>query len=274
MIRRPPRPSLRPFVDRVWALDGEGEVSRGAIEHVLPTGGMHLVFRVNVPLVVFDGMTRANRTVGHAVIGGARSTYYARDISTPVRSVGAMLRPGAAELLFGVSAAELAERHTRLDDVWGAVADSALDRIHDAEGSEARLSVLESILASRLPAVHGMHPVVALALERLGTSTGVNRVVRESGYSHRHFISLFRHSVGLAPKTYSRVQRFRHALRLASDGGSASLAAIAIAAGYSDQAHFNREFLDFTGVTPATYRRIRPVQPSHLAVPSNAPASM
>lgn len=269
MISRPPRPSLRPFVDRVWALDGEGDPAPGAIEHVLPTGGMHLVFRLTAPLVVLDRATGARNTMGHAVVGGARSTYYARDIGTPVQSVGAMLRPGAAELLFGVSAAELAERHTRLDDVWGNAADSCQDRLHEADGCEARLSMLESILAGRLPVVHGIHPAVVIALERFGTSTGVHTVVRESGYSHRHFIALFRHSVGLTPKTYSRVQRFRDALRMAAEGGPASLAAIASAAGYSDQAHFSREFLDFTGVTPATYRRIRPVQPSHLAVPSN-----
>jgi AraC-like DNA-binding protein len=40
-----------------------------------------------------------------------------------------------------------------------------------------------------------------------------------------------------------------------------TLTRIAYGCGYYDQAHFNREFKEYTGLTPGTYRQ----QQSHLA---------
>ena len=54
---RVPRPALRPLVQSVWAMDETGDVRPSTIgrEHVVPTGGMHLVFRLSDnPLRLFD----------------------------------------------------------------------------------------------------------------------------------------------------------------------------------------------------------------------------
>src|SRR5229473_2952094 len=74
---------------------------------------------------------------------------------------------------------------------------------------------LESLLVARLP-IRGLHPVVACALERFAASTEVREVVRQSGYSHRRFIALFRRAV---ERTFA--------------ARDASLADIALDVGYS-----------------------------------------
>jgi transcriptional regulator GlxA family with amidase domain len=64
----------------------------------------------------------------------------------------------------------------------------------------------------------------------------------------------FAAAVGYGPKTFQRVLRLQRALRLA--GGNArpraslSLAMIAVAAGYADQAHMSRELRALTGRSP------------------------
>ncbi|HIP77018.1 MAG TPA: AraC family transcriptional regulator, partial [Kiloniellaceae bacterium] len=65
-------------------------------------------------------------TVSTAVIGGPRGAPYLKDVSQPVPTVGAALRPGAAGLLIGVSAGAFAGRHLPLEDVWGAAPVAAL----------------------------------------------------------------------------------------------------------------------------------------------------
>jgi AraC-like DNA-binding protein len=229
---------------------------------------MHLVFRrSDDPLRLFDDTSdREGHLVSTAVVGGARARFYIRDVSQPLCSVGAQLRPGAAEVLFGVHADELAERHTALEDLWGGSVAPMRDRLAEAGSLEQRLDALQELLAQRLPTVRGLHPAVAEALQQLATATSVHEVVRQSGYSHRTFIALFSQAVGLTPKVYSRVRRFQRALRQARRPDPQSWVEIAVAVGYSDQSHFNREFRDYVGVGPTQYRDASPRFAHHVPV--------
>jgi AraC-like DNA-binding protein len=269
MAMRPPRPVLRPFVEALWSLD-EGAVCGYAPrrEHVLPTGRMHLVVRLaDDPLRLFRADDdHSGRISSTAVVGGARASYYIREVSRPLCSVGATLLPGAAFALFGARADELATRHTPLEDLWGAGEVSLLrERLASVRSHAGRLDVFEAMLAARLPRVHGLHPAVAQALDDLRVSRPVHEAVQRSGYSHRALIDMFSGAVGLTPKRYARVRRFHRALQRAS-GPDASWVDIATGLGYSDQAHFVREFREFAGVTPSLYRRAAPRFAHHMPV--------
>jgi AraC-like DNA-binding protein len=237
-------------------------------ERVLPTGSMHLAIRLsNHPLRLFDDVDDSTRReVGYAIVGGARTTYYVRDISEPACSVGAQLLPGAAEILFGVPADELACRHTPLEDLWGHSVVETRERLIEGNSLKERLDILESILVARLPRLHGLHPAVAQALAQLTTSTDVREVVKQSGYSHRRFIELFSRAVGLTPKLYCRVVRFQRVLELTAAKPSSSKIDVALAAGYSDQPHFNRQFREFAGLTPSEYDKLSPTSPNHVPI--------
>jgi AraC-like DNA-binding protein len=237
-------------------------------EHVVPTGAMHLVIRLSDdPLRLFDtAADLAGHSVSTAVVGGARARFYIRDVSKPLCSVGAQLRPGAAAVLFGAHAGELAGRHTALEDLWGARVRAMRDRLGEARSLERRLDAFEAMLAERLPAVRGLHPAVAEALHRLAGTAHIHEVVRDSGYSHRRFIDLFVQAVGLTPKVYTRVRRFQRALQPSRLPGAESWASVAAAAGYSDQSHFNREFRECVGITPTEYRDREPRVVHHVPV--------
>ena len=269
-IQRAPGPALRPFVRTLWVSEGDRGSATGAVqrEHVLPTGGVHIVFRLAGPgLRIFDGPDdRVGRCMGTRIVGGARSAYYVRDVSEPAWSVGAELLPGAASLLLGAPADEFAERHTPLEDLWGRDALEAQERLAEAGTAERRLALAESIFAARLPRMRGIHPAIADALARFEAGTDVRALVDRSGFSHRRFLTLFRAAVGLAPKRYARIVRFRAALTRVAMGGAPRWADLALAAGYSDQSHFNREFRDFAGVTPGHYRDLAPVEAHHVPV--------
>jgi AraC-like DNA-binding protein len=274
-LSRSPRPALRPFIQTLWAHESHGGAG-GARERVLPTGTMHLVFRItDTPLLLLEGPRQTVRSVGCAVIGGARSTFYERDVSQATRSVGAQLLPGAGALLLGVPAGALAEGHTNLEDLWGRGAAEARARIAAADSLECQLDTFEEILCARLPKVRALHPAVAEALERLRLVPDVGAAVERSGYSHRHFIRLFRDAVGLSPKIFTRVARFQRALALArqdlsparpgeTNRTAASWAEIALAAGYSDQPHLYRDFHDFAGISPGRHEKLAGASPNHV----------
>lgn len=261
MRQRPPRRELAPFVSLLWSVDGAGTAG-GDRELVLPTGAAHVVIRLDHPLRLYAAAdAEEGRTVGMAVVGGARSSAYVRDVSRPSRSVGAQLRPGAAGLLLGVPADALAERHTPLDAVWGAFAGELRGRLCAEREPARRLDLFEAALAARLPKVQGIHPDVAYALARFADVDAIGEVVDELGCSHRRFIALFHGAVGLTPKVYCRVRRLQRAL---PGVGARPLAEVAIDAGYSDQAHLSREFRALAGVTPREYRARAATSGNHV----------
>lgn len=245
---------LRLFVKQVWASEAPARPDGAARERVLPSGAMHLVLRLNdEPLRIYrDERDERGAGFGTAVVGGARPCFYLRDVSRPSASVGAMLLPGAALALFGVSARELAGTHTPLAALWGTDVERMRTRLLAERDPEARLAVFEAELTARLPRVRGLHPAIAHTLARFDAGVrDVGEVVTETGYSHRRIVTLFHETVGLSPKRYCRIRRLERALAHLRPGAGGSLSEVALAAGYSDHAHFCRELRELAGTTPS-----------------------
>ena len=80
----------------------------------------------------------------------------------------------------------------------------------------------------------------ALTVEALADRVGVTR---------QHLAVQFRQHVGLSPKVFARICRFRRALDLLR-GGPRDLAALAADCGYFDQSHLIRDFRDFADAPP------------------------
>ncbi|MYE81735.1 MAG: helix-turn-helix transcriptional regulator [Gammaproteobacteria bacterium] len=266
MLSRRPHPSLAPFVSWVWTSPPADGSDQGSWEWLLPAPEMHLAFRLDGPPFRFSERPedRLGETFGHAIAAGPRTRGYLKSLSRAGASVGALLKPGAGELLFGVPNAALANRHLPLEFVWGrAATEHALERLCGAVSAEERLTTLEAVLQARLPLAPVLHPVVAYGLRELPLRRRVADVVERTGYSHRRFIALFDRQVGLSPKQYARIRRFRQASDLLDRDMASS--ELAVLAGYSDQAHFQREFRAIAGITPGVYRKSVLKRPGHLA---------
>lgn len=267
IIQRDPSGALRPFVKLLWASDEQENTVPAHRERMIPTGSMHLVYRLSDnPIRIFDSMIDdQGQDLGFGVVAGLRSRYYIKDICRPVRTVGALLQPGLAGSLFGVNAQELAERHISIHELWGQDSVDLLERLHHAGTLQQQLNVFESHLESKIPPHNSIHPAVAYALKVIPASGNIGKIVKETGYSHKHFIELFRTAVGQSPGLYFRILRFQQALKGLIES-SASLIDIALQADYSDQAHFNREFRDIAGITPGEYRNSRS-ENHHVPIP-------
>jgi AraC-like DNA-binding protein len=248
-----PAARLRPYVAYLWAGDRQAGIGP---EHVLPTGTMHIAVRVHGgPVRLYDTRTATHaRDAGVALVAGARAGPYWKDASVATRTVGAQLRPGAARALFGASAAEFSGRHVDLDDAWGQDGRRLREAVADASGPRAQIATLEAVILARLDPGPAVHPWVAEALTQIHAFPTAGRLPRVSGISQRHFIAQFREATGLSPKRYARVRRFQRLLRTLATGHARPLADLALAAGYSDQSHCNRDFVEFAGITPRAWR--------------------
>jgi len=101
----------------------------------------------------------------------------------------------------------------------------------------------------------------AAALDRVLNASGqrptakVTDVAASAGVVPRTLQRHFRDRTGLSPKRYAAVQRFNGAVRQIASGAD-SLAQIASAAGYSDQAHLTADVSQHAGLPPGRFRTL------------------
>lgn len=170
------------------------------------------------------------------------------------------LSPIAAFSIFGVPMCELANVSVRLADLGGKRADYLTDRLAAAPSWRCRFAILDEVLSGWLSA--GPRPSAALvyAWRRCTQTAGgvpIGVIAAEIGCTRRHLQQLAQQQIGLPLKSASRVLRFQRALRLL--GGGARPVDIAAICGYTDQAHFSRDFRSLSGQTPtAVLATIRP----------------
>lgn len=166
-------------------------------------------------------------------------------------------RAHAAEAVLGRDIAELGERLAQAPELArrALIAEAWLDR-----RIQSRAPDPIAWAAARMEARHGGVRVADLA------------AAVELG--ERQFERRFTAAVGVSPKRYARILRFRAALRLRSEETEAGWAAIAQAAGYVDQAHMIHEFRALSGETPEQLMRtLAPARERHFAEVGNLQSS-
>lgn len=264
----PPPPGLAALVACLWLSEAPAGPPAAAVSHrVLPDNCTDILWQDD----------------GAAFFVGMMSTWFDVPADRKVRTVAVRFRPGAASLFMGpLALAELTDGRADLDLLWGR---SAAERLGDAlwsvarndaerlalltEALYARLSLAPpgtraaTALASRTAQSHALAAapagqVLALravaALEGSGGALRVEALAAALGVSRQYLAAQFRDHVGLQPKLFARICRFRAArgAALAKPAGQHGhdWAALAFDSGYFDQSHLIRDFHDFTGTSP------------------------
>ncbi len=226
--------ALEPYVTCLWVHSiGEGEATYA--QPVLPDGCIDVV-AVEHELVLAGPATRS--TTLHLAPGTV--------------TVGVRFRTGAAPALLGTSAAELRDRDTRPDELWGRVGDELAARVAEPSNAAARLGVIVAALTKRVDTARVPDAVVAHVASLLECpDQHVAPLARAVGLSDRQLRRRVEEAVGYPPRTLARIQRFQRFLRATrASMPRRSLATLAAEAGYADQAHLTRESRTLTGLTP------------------------
>jgi AraC-like DNA-binding protein len=257
MIRYRPSAPLNRYVETFWwsHRDRAGEYS----EHMLPSGSVHMIFALHQePIICVPGSSpRDSLSWSGAIVHGPQWSYFKTAPKPAGTTVGIAFRAGMAGGILGFPISELTDCHVSVAAVWGARGHELRERLLGARSPNSVFSILETELIARLKRPLLIHPAVsnALAFRSAGwPAIRVADVQRDTGYSPRHFVALFREAVGLTPKHYYRIKRFIAVLQDLASSDPEDLADLATSAGYSDQAHLTREFREFAGVTPTQYR--------------------
>jgi AraC-like DNA-binding protein len=158
-------------------------------------------------------------------------------------------------------------RLVNLADLVGRAADELGQRCVDLPNAESRVRCAERWISARIARSRAIDPRVAWSAARIERSNGVVAIARlqeQTGLSKKRLIQGFREQIGVTPKLYARIIRFRRAVTLLHEGGS-SPAEIAVDVGYYDQPHMNLDFRELAGLAPGDFLAATRYSPTTIA---------
>lgn len=240
-----PDPALRRYVACYWSIRCRGMPAAATEDAVVPDACLDFLFDLTEH--------RAS------VVGTMTRPLSVRRVPT-MDLLGVRFRPAGVGAFLRIPAAELTDGIAPLGAAWGRDADRLCRRLCEAVRTVGRVAVLDAVLLDRLgtgPAPDRTALRAAGLIEAAEGRIRVEHLARAAALGRRQFERRFLAAAGIAPKVACRVVRFQGALRRLHADRARSLASVAIASGYHDQAHLTREFAALAGVPPGAYRAAR-----------------
>jgi AraC-like DNA-binding protein len=250
-----PAPALRPTIECYWFIDqrlGHGDALR-ALLTVDAQPDMLFNFGAQYERQ-WLGAASGGDVIQRSNLDAQRSFPVAITQTGAIRLVGVRFRILGLTAFLNVPLYQLSD-HTHDPTLFFGNAIRTLEyRLYDAPDTASRAALLDEFFLARLsvsPKVEIVQQMIAMmSSERLPLS--VFSLSREIGYSSRTLNRLFREMVGFSVKHYARILRFQRAARLLT-AAPYRLSEAAFTAGYYDQSHLTKDFVEFTGSPPGLY---------------------
>lgn len=259
-----PAAPLSHLVESIWDWDMPQAARR--FERILPSACSQLVINlVEDETRVYDDALECQRFAGAAFDAPSHRSFII-DSDEQVAVVGIVFRAGGAAPLFRERMDLLANHHVDLDALAGGDARTLRQRLLEAADAATRLRIVQAWLLRQADAA-APHPAVAHALRLFDAAPQVHRIDAIAAHcrlSPRRFGELFREQVGMSPKRYARLQRFRRVIAQAHSAADIDWAGVAADCGFHDQPHLVHEFRAFSGLTPTAWQARRGAHPGHI----------
>jgi AraC-like DNA-binding protein len=151
----------------------------------------------------------------------------------------------------------LANKETPLTLLFGEETAEALgQKITQAEDTEARIKIIENFIFTRLIDQASIDNIVKATIDAMFLTSGntsIKETLKNDPSKRRQLERKFVQQIGISPKRLCKVIRLQTALKMMLNQQSESLAEIAYHSDYYDQAHFIKDFKEFTGITPKEF---------------------
>jgi AraC-like DNA-binding protein len=239
----PPGPFLAGLVECFWTSTVPTPPRTSSFHRVLPDGCMDLLF---------DFTTVGSR---RSSVIGTMTRALTVTTTGPVDLLGVRFRPGGLSAFLTLDAAELTDARVDLTSFWGQLAGELWQRLGEATAAN-RVWLLQEALASRANGRIKVDTFIHHCVARIEAACGALRIgdlEKTTGLSTRQLERKFARHLGISPKTFSRVVRFKSVAAVTARSDPPDWVTLAGDFGYADQPHLVREFKAFSGLTPVEY---------------------
>jgi AraC-like DNA-binding protein len=242
-----PSPWLAPFVQQYWITTWDRRGMEAYVQRVLPSPSVHVTLKR-----------------GRSRVAGLSPRVFTEVLEDRHTVFGVRFRPGGFRPFLGRPVRDITGRFLPIGEVFGPGGTELEPAVLAVGSAEEMVALVEKFLSSVLPEPDPTVDFVARMVAEVANDAQLLRVdelARRFEMGIRRLQRIFAEYVGASPKWVIRRYRMQDAAAKAG-AGKVAWARLAADLGYSDQAHFTRDFAANVGVAPSEYSRICAAGPS------------
>lgn len=248
----PPHPDLAALVKCYWTLEvpAQAETQR---QRIIPDGCIEMIFSLGDDIKRYTSGDEFIIQPRAMILGQTIEPFFIQPTGY-VNSFAIRFYPYGFTNFVSSSLNELANKETPLEVLFEVEPVKAVEqKIIHAPDTASRINIIEEFLLDKLKTQATIDTIVKSTIDMLLSTKGsksINTILKDNLSKRRQLERKFLKQVGMSPKQLSKVIRLQTALKLLLNQQSERLTDIAYESEYYDQAHFIKDFKDFTGTTP------------------------
>lgn len=249
-----PGADLAPFVECYWTLESQKEKTPER-NTIVPDGRMKMIFHYGAPYKRYTENGDSIILPKCFVIG-----QLTRPIEVePTGQTGTFFvcfHPYGFLPFATMPIKEMENTAVPLEKLYGKEGITLGQNILNARSTTERIQLIEAFLLNRLTDTKTVDYIVKSTVDTILTANGqlsVDELSRQTNINRRQLVRKFSLAIGLSPKQLSKTIRLQATLKILLNQKITSLIGLAYEGEFYDQAHFIKDFKEFTGLTPKEF---------------------
>lgn len=237
-----PSPILKHYVQYFWTLEVDN-FSGNAIPirtFVDDSSGI---------IIEFDP-SKTRITLRRAMIYGQTTNPTENNNVTSFLALGVLFYPFAIKELFGVDAGYLTNARIDVNDFFNY---PLTDTVSAEKDLTSQVRILSDFLSSKIASIKYTDELIKHCIQYINSHKGLLSVKQLQEYyfiSEKQLERRFNSLIGISPRHYLKITRFRKAINLIGNKNFTKLSDIAFQLNYFDQAHFIKNVKELSGLSP------------------------
>ncbi len=250
-----PHPDLDALVKCHWTLEVPGDIEAPR-QRIIPDGCIEMCFILGDDVKRFTSGNAYIIQPRAMVFGQITKPYYVQPTGY-VNTFAVRFYPYGFAHFITQPIHALADKETPLSALFEKDAARELEeKIIRASSTSSRIEAVENFLLEKLTDQSTVENIVRSTIDALAQTKGsasIHSLLKDDPSKRRKLERRFSTQVGISPKQLGKIMRLQAALKMMLDKPGKSLTRVAYENAYYDQAHFIKDFKEFTGVNPKNY---------------------
>lgn len=246
--------NLATFVKCYWTLESPKEKTPTR-NTIVPDGCMKLIFHYGDPYKHYTDSGNCI-TLPKCFLIGQLTRPYEVEPTGETGTFFVCFHPNGFLPFTTIPIKEMENTAVPLERLFGKNGQEIGQMILNANSTSERINLIETFLLNRLTDTQTIDHIVKSTVETILTANGqisVDELSKQANTDRRQLVRKFSSAIGLSPKQLSKTIRIQATLKILLTKKVTSLTNLAYENEYYDQAHFIKDFKEFTGLTPKEF---------------------